>query len=932
MKKHVFYASLIYTFIFIGVLILHPGGPSLTTLLVALQGYAPNAAQTERLSFWYKAFQNSYQILPPLFAGVCGVVYALMGVHNSRIRRIGWGFIGLAGLSFTGGQLTWTIMESGLQMEMPAYGPPDIGYLATYPFLFCGVILLFGSMPVTGRTRLLIDCALISGSVGVLSWYFLVQGWWRVSDVSIFGKIISSSYPLGDIASLFGALVLYRASSFDRVLQRSTAMLSAGLVLLAFADTTFSFYNLIGIYQTGSWFDWGWSFGWLLIGWASLIAFWNPARQSLQTEPENVNFTRPLAPRSVWRMVEPYAAVAAAIGVMALHDYLHSKGGNISLPVFLAGSFLIFLVILRQVLTLWENQYLTTQLRSFAANLEQMVLRRTQQLSALHQLTKAANNTLQIDQVLEAALTHTREAMQADAVVIKIAAQSGQGDEEVSLSSVGLDERPDVLKCIHNLPSSETVGSVFLPIPIPIPAPESESEFRSLITYLQAPLLHRGVAIGTLGVVRWSGRFGGTEPEMLESIGVEVGTAYENARLYGAALEAADRDPVTALFNHRAIHQRLDASFDIARRDGHNLSVIMMDLNNFKVFNDTYGHPVGDQVLKRVADALRADCRENDIIGRYGGDEFIVVLPGADGAMALQVAQRLRETMNRDGFRRAGDQRTIPVTMSFGIAVYPTDADDRHELLTLADANLYNAKLSDHGIHSTSDLQRDTREFKNESSFNALDSMVVAVDNKDRYTRRHSEDVTEYGLWMAEELGLSLDTQRIIRVGGLLHDIGKIGVPEDILRKPGRLTPEEFEVLKRHPQLGALIVGAMPDIGPIIDIVRSHHERWDGGGYPDGLKKEESPLLGRLMAVADAFSAMTTHRPYRKGLTWEQALGEIENNIGTQFDPAMARAFMRAARKRMAKPNAASMAKATENHPRQESVSPGGETLVVISP
>ncbi len=920
MKKILFYASLLYAIIFIGVLMLHPNGPALNELLVSMKGRTANGTESTQLSFWYKAFQNTYQIIPPLFAGICGLTYASKDVHDSRIRRMGWVFIGIAALSFAFGQTTWTIMESVLRLEMSAYGPPDIGYLATYPFLFCGIILLFGSMPVTGRTRLLIDCALLSGSVGVLSWYFLVQGWWRISDISTFGKLIFSSYPLGDIASLFGALVLYRAASFDRVLQRSTAVLATGLVLLAFADTTFSYYNLIGLYQTGSWFDWGWSFGWLVIGWASLIAFWSPVQQSSHAEPEDVNFAQSLGSRSLLRTLEPYAAVAAAIGVMSVHDYVNSKGGGISLSVFLAGSALIFLVILRQVLTLLENQHLTSQLRSFANNLEQMVLRRTQQLSALHQLTKAANNTLQIDQVIEAALTHTRQAMQADAVVVKITAQvSKEGQSELTIRSSGLTERAEVLDAINNLPLSQDVESIVLPILVDLKDEEATGEKNhSPVTYLQAPLLHRGNVIGVIGVVRWGGRFGRTEPEMLESIGLEIGTAYENARLYGAALEAADSDPVTGLYNHRAIHQRLDAAFEVARQDTRNLSVIMMDLNNFKLFNDTYGHPIGDQVLKRVADALRADCRSDDIIGRYGGDEFIVVLPGADGNVALHVAQRLRERMSREGFRRAGDQRTIPVTLSFGIAVFPTDADDRHELLTLADANLYNAKLSKEGIHSTSDLQRSSRELKTESSFNVLDSMVVAVDNKDRYTRRHSEDVTEYGLWIAEEIGLSQETQRVIRVGGLLHDVGKIGVPEEILRKPGRLSPEEYEILKRHPQLGSLIVSAMPDIEPVTDIVRSHHERWDGMGYPDGLKGDEIPMLGRLMAVADAFSAMTTQRPYRKGLTWEEALKEIEINVGTQFDPDLARAFMRAARKRMEKSTGSYKAEPAENSPIEE--------------
>ena len=141
---------------------------------------------------------------------------------------------------------------------------------------------------------------------------------------------------------------------------------------------------------------------------------------------------------------------------------------------------------------------------------------------------------------------------------------------------------------------------------------------------------------------------------------------------------------------------------------------------------------------------------------------------------------------------------------------------------------------------------------------------------------------------------------RDIRIGGLLHDVGKIGVPDEILRKPGRLTDEEYEVMKQHTHLGSLIVGALPGMESVLDAVRSHHERWDGKGYPDATAGEDTPLLGRILAVADAFSAMTTTRPYRKGMDWETALGQIGANVGTQFDPAMAAAFLTAAQKRHA--------------------------------
>lgn len=276
----------------------------------------------------------------------------------------------------------------------------------------------------------------------------------------------------------------------------------------------------------------------------------------------------------------------------------------------------------------------------------------------------------------------------------------------------------------------------------------------------------------------------------------------------------------------------------------------------------------------------------------------MVVLPDTDLAQAQAVAERVQRRLEEEGFNKVQDDRTIPVKLSFGLGGFPSDGASRHEVLTIADANMYHAKTSDSGIVRSSELQKENRELKAESSFEILDALVAAVDNKDRYTRKHSEDVTEYALWIAEELGLSEESMRVIRIAGLLHDVGKIGVPDEILRKPGRLTPEEYEVMKRHPRLGELIVSAIPGMDSIVDAVRSHHERWDGQGYPDQLGGEDIPFLGRLLAVPDAFSAMTTDRPYRKGMEWSVAIEEIKANIGTQFDPEIAAAFMVAAQKR----------------------------------
>jgi diguanylate cyclase (GGDEF)-like protein/putative nucleotidyltransferase with HDIG domain len=901
--------SLLYATVFVLMLIFHPGDKD-----------------------FYQNFHNTYQIIPPLFSALCAIAYARKGQHPSKTHRAGWLLIGLGCLIWSFGQMTWTYYESIRGIDVPYPGLADVGYLGAVPFLVIGVTLLFGSMPVVGRARLLLDSALAASSFGVLSWYFLVEPIWIKAKVPL-EKLIGAAYPLGDIVALFSAIVLFNQVTTNKSLRRSLGFLAAGLVLLASGDTLFAYYNLKEVYETGSWFDWMFSFGWLLIGYASLLPLWWPLPASQQhqdkTYPQSTTWGKAVAVPSILssltlpalaRVLLPYLAAAGSFTVIAVDDY--RPDGIIGNSVLCMGLGLILLVIVRQVVTLLENQHLTLQLRAFNVNLEQIVGWRTEQLHGLLELTKAVNSTRDVEQVLAVAATHIRQAMRADAVAIRLLTATDTGSNVLTLGvHEGFDNYPDILNFIATLPMSEQLEERILPANVRTNAnvdetgqpeqqtnshPQAETPSSSSGTYLRTPLLWQGRMIGMISVIRWNTAFEGTEPEMLESIGVEVGTAIENARQYAAAVEAADRDSVTGLYNHRAVHQRLDAEFELASRQESALSVIMMDLNNFKLFNDTYGHPMGDRVLKRVAYVLEMECRKFDILGRYGGDEFIAILPNTDTHLAMGVAQRLRNRMMREGFRPEGSRgnggHAIPVTLSFGIATYPADSTNRYELLTIADANLYTAKLSEQDIIGTSETQRTSRELRAEGSFGVLDSMVTAVDNKDRYTRRHSEDVTEYSMWIAEELGLSEETMRIIRIGGLLHDVGKIGVPEEILRKPGKLTDEEYELMKNHPQLGALIVAGVPGMESIIDVVRSHHERWDGRGYPDKLAGDDIPLLGRLLAVADAFSAMTTSRPYRKGLEWDVALEEIRSNAGTHFDPAMADSFLKAANKRRPTP------------------------------
>jgi diguanylate cyclase (GGDEF)-like protein/PAS domain S-box-containing protein len=380
--------------------------------------------------------------------------------------------------------------------------------------------------------------------------------------------------------------------------------------------------------------------------------------------------------------------------------------------------------------------------------------------------------------------------------------------------------------------------------------------------------------------------FEGTIEDITERKNLEV----EKARLLVEALEQADRDPLTNLLNHRAFHTRFAQEAERALSAGETLAVLVLDLDNFRFFNDVYGHTVGDEVLRSVAARLRAAGGPGDVLARFGGDEFAMLLRNVRDGSAADVEARLRAELGEFFFRAGPGAPSIPLTVSLGAVLLSEDSADRHEALQRADERLLWAKTG--GEREAQRVRAVARERL--QGFSLLDALVTAVDNKDRYTRKHSEDVLTFSVLIARELGLSESEQQTTAVAALLHDVGKIGVPDAILRKPGKLTDEEFDVVKQHPQMGAIIVQAVPGLEGTLDAVRHHHERWDGGGYPSGLRGEETPLMARLMAVADAYSAMTTDRPYRRGMDRQEAFAILDAGAGTQWDADCVRAFQRA--------------------------------------
>lgn len=415
---------------------------------------------------------------------------------------------------------------------------------------------------------------------------------------------------------------------------------------------------------------------------------------------------------------------------------------------------------------------------------------------------------------------------------------------------------------------------------------------------LHTALRSSGQTIGELNIFRQhiDPSFSSADIKLFDAVGSFAGNAIRNAQMFQALRQQADTDALTGLANHRAFQERLDAEMARAAAGKYQLGVMLIDIDNFKLFNDNYGHLVGDQIIRMVSQALRESCRSHhDTIGRYGGDEFVAILPRIDRQGLEQVARRILDAATTLDVQPAGQER-LPLTLSLGCSLYPLDATVKHNLLSFADAALYEVKRAGgNDVHGTRETEQDDDVSPvSGTAFGALQGLVKAIDGKDRYTSLHSDAVTDAALLLARRLGLSNEVCSALRVAGQLHDVGKIGVPDQILRKPGRLTGDEYRIMQQHVTLSELMIKEVPHLVDVLDAVASHHERFDGQGYPRGLCGEEIPLMGRIMALADACSAMLLDRPYRKGLAWQEVRTELQRGSGSQFDPALVGPFIAA--------------------------------------
>jgi diguanylate cyclase (GGDEF)-like protein/putative nucleotidyltransferase with HDIG domain len=383
--------------------------------------------------------------------------------------------------------------------------------------------------------------------------------------------------------------------------------------------------------------------------------------------------------------------------------------------------------------------------------------------------------------------------------------------------------------------------------------------------------------------------------KLLERVALQIAAPIENAQLYARLEQKSRIDELTGLFNRRHFEERLKEEVSRHSRYGDVFSVFMLDLDNFKAYNDTYGHPAGDVLLSQIGKIIKGSVRNIDQAFRYGGDEFVVILPQTTSKDAYVVAERVREQI-----AKAMGKKAIAVTCSIGLANYPADGVVAEELVDVSDNALYHAKrsggnrilLSSNVLSEPPDEEGTRGTYTKRNGLSAVYALVSTVEARDPYIYGHSRKVNTYAVALAEAIGLSPDEVANVSTAALLHDIGKIGIPDKVLNKKGKLNEEDWRAIKSHPKLGATIISNIPHLVPCVNSILHHHERWDGGGYPEGLKGEQIPIEARILAIADTFEAMTSARSYRPALSLEQIAKELRQGAGLQFDPKLVEVFI----------------------------------------
>jgi diguanylate cyclase (GGDEF)-like protein len=525
---------------------------------------------------------------------------------------------------------------------------------------------------------------------------------------------------------------------------------------------------------------------------------------------------------------------------------------------------------------------------------------REEELALIGYLATIMTSSLDIRQIYDSFIKELRKVLDVDWAAITLV----EG-EELNLLAI-TSEVGSAWQTGDKLPLKDTATEWVVTNKVPLVEPNLPEESRfwtgkyhlkqGIQSLVFLPLMVGAEAIGTMCVAsRRPNAYSQSQVLLLSQLASRIAMSIENSRLYAQAEQRARIDELTGLWNRRHLMERIQVEIGRHSRYGGTFSVVILDLDSFKAFNDTYGHLEGDRLLKQLGIVLKSAVRDADEAFRYGGDEFAILLPQTSIKDAHEVAERVRHRINSEV--KTG---SAAMTASLGLASWPVDGIAISEIISAADKALYYAKQRG-GNQSQAVLEilpplaepPARLEFQQDKgAFSIIHALAAAVDAKDHYAHDHSQRVKDYAIALSRNLNLEPADIARLSICALLHDIGKLGISDEILNKASKLSAEEWEMIKSHPQMGADIVGHIPQLSACMPGILYHHENYDGSGYLLGLKANAIPLDARILRVVDAFAAMTSARPYRDALSQEEALEELKKGAGKQFDTALVEAFI----------------------------------------
>lgn len=392
---------------------------------------------------------------------------------------------------------------------------------------------------------------------------------------------------------------------------------------------------------------------------------------------------------------------------------------------------------------------------------------------------------------------------------------------------------------------------------------------------------------------------GYTEMSFLSSISSVASIAVINSKLYETAVHEARTDDLTGLLNRKSFYEVIQKAYKKCKDSS--LALVLLNFDDFKLYNQLYGTKEGDIALQKAASIIRASIGTQGYAARYSGKEFAIVLPHFDVLSAKRLTENICEQIRQMNKTSSDDYTLKAITVSAGISAYPFGCSDVKELMENADMSVYFIKhngkngikvfdVAEHGMKD--DCIQDCKDtYSNYES--TIYALTAAIDTKDHYTFRHSNNVAYYAAALSRAIGMNEEFTEIVRQSGLLHDIGKIGIPETILNKPGKLTNEEYDVIKQHPESAVAIIRHLPSLDYVVPAVLGHHERFDGRGYPRRISGHDIPLAARILCIADSFDAMISKRSYKDSMALEKVLHILEEEAGGQFDPELVPVFIK---------------------------------------